>query len=1119
MSANWLGAAVNGTATMSGTSPFVYAPRLVLRRLSFACGVAMLLAVGLLLGASASSASSTPVPVGDGPVEVAFSPDGTFAMVTNYYSGSVSRVRTSDGAVVASIPVGLVPIGVAISPDASFAYIANRDSNNVSRIRLTDNTVQATIPVPGLPFGVAISPDGAQAYVTSSDSTTVTRIRTSDNTVLGTVSVGSQPYPVKFSPDGSYAYVANFGSDTVSRIRTADATVQTTITVGDGPVGLDFAPDGSFAYVTNQTGGTVNRIRTSDNTVQATTTAQTKPVDVAISPDGTHAYVTNYGSGSVSELSTANNSVISTETGGSRPYGVAFSPNGLFAYVANFDSDSLWVLGDPSITVPGAPTGLVLTSGDTNATAAFTAPLNNGGSAITNYEYSVDNGVHWTTPSPAVTAPPLTITGLTNGVTYSTRLRAVNAAGPGPSSDPVTVTPHKVPGAPTNLSVEPGDRRAAVAFTTPPSDPEVKPVTNYEYSTNDGATWRARSPAATSTPFTIPNLMNGVGYRVRIRAVNADGPGAASAPVDVVPRTFPGAPTLVSAAPGNHQVVVTFGAPGDNGGAAIANYEYSTNDGATWNPRSPAATSTPFTITNLANAATYRIRIRAVNEAGSGPPSGALDVIPRTVPPAPVLLSVSPGNRQATLTFTGPSSNGGAAITNYEYSVNDGITWSPRTPVSVASPAVISGLINGTTYRVRLRAINAAGSGAASEALLVQPRTGSTPPVQVSGVPGDRQVRVVWRAPLDTGGLPVLGYRAVAQPSGRSCTTTGAATCVISGLNNGGWYRFIVAATTEIGTTDASAPSPVIIPRTVPSTPTSVLARAGYEQITVSWGGSSSSGGRPILGYRVASIDGSLSCAPGPTARSCVFRMVPGNRSYRFRVFARNEAGYSTPRLSSLVTTRFVPRPPTLAGWASTFTVMNNAAVGFGPNYSVPPGTSVTRVELEAIQDGRVVARGPTLGLRPGSYRLNQRVWYVMSNGQSGIAGWSQLIRINNYVPPPSYSYMRTRIGSWYMYTVFRFHGSGIKIATTGDGPGECFVGNAFVSTPGSAHWEGYLSSGPDSTRGAWAFLRIEAGVYSIRYYYPQTGTYAPDFARGGALFSPEPSLAYDLQRQVNNCY
>jgi hypothetical protein len=67
----------------------------------------------------------------------------------------------------------------------------------------------------------------------------------------------------------------------------------------------------------------------------------------------------------------------------------------------------------------------------------------NGGSAITNYEYSVDNGATFTAFSPAQTFSPVMISGigLTNGTSYNVALKAVNATGAGPASDIISVTP------------------------------------------------------------------------------------------------------------------------------------------------------------------------------------------------------------------------------------------------------------------------------------------------------------------------------------------------------------------------------------------------------------------------------------------------------------------------------------------------------------------------------------------------------------------------------------------------------------------------------------------------------------------------------------------------------
>lgn len=91
----------------------------------------------------------------------------------------------------------------------------------------------------------------------------------------------------------------------------------------------------------------------------------------------------------------------------------------------------------------------------------------------------------------------------------------------------------------------------------------------------------------------------------------------------------------------------------------------------------------------------------------------------RVVPTAPTSLSASPGINIATISFTTPSSNGGSAVTNYEYSL--GIfpsynisTWTALSPIDTTSPVSIAGLEEGTVYTVYLRAVNANGVGDSS---------------------------------------------------------------------------------------------------------------------------------------------------------------------------------------------------------------------------------------------------------------------------------------------------------------------------------------------------------------------------------------------------------------------
>jgi alpha-tubulin suppressor-like RCC1 family protein len=87
-------------------------------------------------------------------------------------------------------------------------------------------------------------------------------------------------------------------------------------------------------------------------------------------------------------------------------------------------------------TAPGAPSDLVVTAGDTQLSVAFS--VSDGGSAITKIEYRLGEGA-W--QDAGVTASPVVITGLDNGVLYSVRLRAVNGVGTGLASDAATGAP------------------------------------------------------------------------------------------------------------------------------------------------------------------------------------------------------------------------------------------------------------------------------------------------------------------------------------------------------------------------------------------------------------------------------------------------------------------------------------------------------------------------------------------------------------------------------------------------------------------------------------------------------------------------------------------------------
>jgi Fibronectin type III domain len=296
-------------------------------------------------------------------------------------------------------------------------------------------------------------------------------------------------------------------------------------------------------------------------------------------------------------------------------------------------------------SVPGAPTITSSSVSGTTLTINFTQS-STGGSAVTNYQYSLNNGVTYTAFSPAVITSPLTITGLSAGSSYSVLVKAVNDVGIGASSDVLSVTVPTVPFAPYNLTYTTSTGSATISFTAGLNGGSS--ITNYRYSTNGGSTFTAFSPVDTASPVTISGLTAGQTYSVVLQAVNAIGNGISSSALSVVmPASTPSAPTNLSSSNiSSTSATVSFTA-GSNGGSAITNYKYST-DGTTYTAVSPASTNTSINITGLSSGTTYNIYVKAVNAVGDGTASSALSVKTLKIPASLVFsgsnnLKLTPG--------------------------------------------------------------------------------------------------------------------------------------------------------------------------------------------------------------------------------------------------------------------------------------------------------------------------------------------------------------------------------------------------------------------------------------------------------------------------------------------
>ena len=91
------------------------------------------------------------------------------------------------------------------------------------------------------------------------------------------------------------------------------------------------------------------------------------------------------------------------------------------------------------------------------------------------------------------------------------------------------------------------------------------------------------------------------------------------------------------------------------------------------------------------------------------------------------------------------------------------------------------------------------------------------PPTAVVATPLDASAFVTWAAPANDGGGPIASYTVTSAPGGKTCTATGAVSCIVKGLDNGTPYSFSVTAHNPSGNGTASAASSPVTP--VPSIP------------------------------------------------------------------------------------------------------------------------------------------------------------------------------------------------------------------------------------------------------------------------------------------------------------
>jgi len=530
---------------------------------------------------------------------------------------------------------------------------------------------------------------------------------------------------------------------------------------------------------------------------------------------------------------------------------------------------------------PTAPTGVTATAGYLSVGLSWSGPYN-----ATSYKIyrGTSAGGESTTPiATGVTTTNFSDTGLTNGVAYYYKISAVNSVGESPKSAEVSATANTI------VTTAKYDFEGTLSGWTGAG------MTGGPYFTND---WAAHG--VNSAKIDV-NLTDSTYYWMN--CVANDDYSAYTTLSAVVRSATWGTPSGLWA-----KLYIKTGSTSAWYDAGAVNIG-STTTGT-------VLTMNLTSIPNLNQIKEIGIQYGTGSSGNSGSTSLYVDYVtlsysgaPPTVPSAPTGLAATAGNTQVALSWTASS---GAT----SYNVYRGTTAGGESATAVATGVTgttytNTGLINGTAYYYKVKAVNSAGtSGYSNEASATPVLAVPSAPTGLTATAGNTQVALSWTA--SSGAASYNVYRGTTA-GGESTTAiaTGITTTSYTntGLTNGSTYYYKVKAVNASGTSGYSNEASATPNLAIPAAPTGLTATAGNAQVVLTWTASSGATSYNVYRGTTAGGESTTAVATGITTLSYTNTGLTNGTAYYYKVKAANSAGSSgysneataTPTAATLV--------------------------------------------------------------------------------------------------------------------------------------------------------------------------------------------------------------------------